>query len=179
VLRNLGVILLARGDLSGAAGYLEREERLYGETAQRHRALADLAYARGNRAEAAERYRKTLQDMSDGDAAEQDRRFLEARMDICSTSDAFESAQKSAALFSEGEAARGRGDADGALAAFLAAAEADRTNWPALNNAGVLLLEREDGAARALESFRRAAEYAPLPVIRQNIALAEAKLPQT
>ncbi len=40
VLRNLGVILLARGDAEGAEAYLLREERAYGPSFHRHAALA-------------------------------------------------------------------------------------------------------------------------------------------
>lgn len=178
VLRNLGIILMAKGDPESAERYLLREEKLYGESIQRHRALADVAYAAGKREEAARRYRAAL---AGADAESGAQSFLEARIGICADPERFRAALKGAALFAEGEAARARGAADEALSAYLAAAEADPTNWPAMNNAGVILLEREDGAARALELFRNAARCAAVPSIERNIAfassLAEKKLP--
>jgi Flp pilus assembly protein TadD, contains TPR repeats len=60
VLRNLGLILMAKGDAEGAEAYLLREEKLYGKSFHRHAALADIAYARGRRKEAEKRYRLAL-----------------------------------------------------------------------------------------------------------------------
>lgn len=172
-LRNLGVILLARGDFSGAERYLKREERLYGESYQRHRALADLAYSAGNREAAAARYSAALSCPEAGEREERERNFLQARLAVCRDRARFEDAREGGRRFAEGEAARARGDAEAALAAFLSAADLDPTNWPALNNAGVILLERDGGAERALEAFQKAAACAGLSMIERNISLAK------
>jgi Flp pilus assembly protein TadD len=176
VLRNLGVILIARGDAAGAEKYLRREESLYGETYQRHRSLADLAYSTGARKEAAKRYAAALAAPEAAQAAKSERAFLETRLAICEDRARFDASRESDTRFKEGESARGRKDAEAALAFFLAAAELDPTNWPALNNAGVILLEREEGAAQALELFRKAAACARIPMIEKNIELAEKTL---
>ena len=173
VLRNLGVIRLVRGDFAGAGRYLKREEALYGATYGRHRALADVAYAAGQREEAAARYSAALACPEAAQAAGRERAFLEERLVVCGDQARFAAALQGGGRFAEGEAARASGDADAALAAFIEAAELDPTNWPALNNAGTILLEREDGAGRALELFEKAAACAPLPLIERNVELAK------
>lgn len=173
VLRNLGVIALAKGDVRTAERYLRREEKLYGATYRRHRALADLCYSSLTREEAAKRYAAALGDDEAKDATEEERAFLETRLAICSDVQRFESSREGALLFAKGTEAGASGDSDEALKNFLAASELDPTNWPALNNAGVILLSREGGAAKALELFERAAACARVPMISRNIALAK------
>jgi len=73
VLRNLGVILLAQGKGKEAERYLLKEEKLYGPSFYRHAALADLAYATGNRKDAARRYQRALKDP---ECAEGGKRFI-------------------------------------------------------------------------------------------------------
>jgi tetratricopeptide (TPR) repeat protein len=172
VLRNLAVVLLARGDFAGAERYLLREEALYGATYGRHRALADQAYSAGRREEASARYSAALAAPEASRAPEPERRFLETRLALCGDPARFAASRKGIERFAEGEAARERGDSDAALAAFLEAAELDPTHWPALNNAGTILLERKGGAAAALGLFEKAAACASLPAIERNAALA-------
>jgi Flp pilus assembly protein TadD len=173
VLRNLGVISLAKGDVKTAERYLRREEKLYGATYRRHRALADLCYTSLTREEAAKRYAAALEDEEAKGATEEERVFLQTRLAICMDIQRFESSREGALLFAKGTAAGASGDSDEALKNFLAAAELDPTNWPALNNAGVILLSREGGAAKALELFEKAAACARVPMITRNIALAK------
>ena len=172
VLRNLGVIRLACGDLPGAESFLKREEELYGESWARHRALADLAYASGKREEAARRYAAALSDRDAAYADGPEFAFIRARLALCRDEATFAPTRTGAKRFAAGEAARENGDQETALAAFLEAAELDGTNWPAVNNAGVILLARSGGAAEALELFRKAAACARIPMIERNIALA-------
>lgn len=176
VLRNLGVVLLAKGDVAGAERYLRREEALYGETYKRHRSLADLAYSAGDRKEAARRYAVALADPDARSADDSELSFLRTRLEIASDEARFSAARAGTERFAAGEAARDRGDQETALADFLAAAELDPTNWPAMNNAGVILLSRPGNAERALELFRRAAACARIPMILRNMDLAEAAI---
>ncbi len=173
VLRNLGVIALARGDVKKAEAYLRREEKLYGASYRRHRSLADLCYTSLTREEAAVRYAAALADGEAAEAPDYERSFLETRLAICKDAARFESSRESSLLFEKGKAAGEAGDSDAALQAFLTAAEKDPTNWPALNNAGVILLGREGGAEKALELFRKAAAWVRVPMIERNIALAK------
>lgn len=176
VLRNLGVILMARGNLADAARYLAREEELYGESYQRHRALADLQYASSNREEAGIRYMAALAEREADQLPECERNFLETRIDICADPERFALSRESAGCFEAGEAARDGGDADAALELFIKAGEKDPTNWPAFNNAGVLLIAKEGGAARALEMFACAASFMHLQTIAINLEVARSTL---
>jgi len=175
VLRNLGVILLAKGDLEGAERYLLREEKLYGATCKRHRILADLAYTAGIREKALKRYTAALGDGEAAQLSDSENLFLKTRLDICKDASRFELSRAGAKRFTEGEAERTLGKEEEALAAFLEAAQCDPTNWPALNNAGVIYLARKDGAA-ALRLFEKALECARIPMIERNIELAKESL---
>ncbi len=172
VLRNLGVILLAKGDAEGAEKMLLREEQLYGASFHRHAALGDLAYARGRRKEAERRYAAALAEAEAGSAAT--RKLMEARLALCHDEAAFERTRGSLGRFGEAEAARAAGDARRAVRLFDEAAELDPTNWPALNNAGTILLNELGKAEEALERFNRALELSRAPQVARNVELAEA-----
>lgn len=175
VLRNIGVILLASGDAPGAETYLLREERLYGESLHRHSALADIAYARGRREEAALRYAAALADpdaRASGSRASS-RDFLERRLALCRDPSAFEAAARGAARFLEAEAARDGGDSERAMALFEEAASLDPTHWPALNNAGTVALNVLGDADRALALFERAFSLAQSAQVARNVELAQ------
>lgn len=176
VLRNMGVLLLASGDAAGAKSYLLKEERLYGASYHRHSALADLAYATGDRKEAARRYALALGEpeaAEDGSAAAM-RPLIEARLAIAKDQGAFERSRASMERFKAAEAARDSGDPEGAVALFEEAASLDPTNWPALNNAGTILLNTLGDARRARDSFSRALEMSRSPQVARNLDLAEA-----
>lgn len=181
VLRNLGVILLASGDAGGAKSYLLREEKLYGPSYHRHSALADLAYAVGDRKEAARRYALALGEPeasvggatgADGSAAAM-RPLLEARLAICRDAAAFEKSRRAMDRFIAGERARESGDAHGAVACFEEAASLDPTAWPALNNAGTILLNELGDAGKARALFDRALNLSRSPQVARNLELAE------
>jgi Flp pilus assembly protein TadD len=175
VLRNLGVILLASGDSEGAKSYLLREEKLYGPSYHRHSALADLAYAAGDRKEAARRYGLALAEpeiAAEGSAAAM-RPLLEARLAVCREEAAFQKSRRALERFKEGEKAREGGDAPGAVTLFEEAAALDPTAWPALNNAGTILLNTLGDAARARSLFERALSLSRSPQVARNLELAE------
>lgn len=174
VLRNLGVILLAKGDAEGAARYLGREEKLFGPSFHRHCALGDLAYAAGRRDEALRRYRAAL---AEPEAAKGTRsctaELLRAREAICADPAAFERSRRGQARFEAGEAEREAGRFEEAVAAFEEAAELDPSHWPALNNAGAILLNALKRPERALELFERALALSASPQCARNVELAE------
>lgn len=174
VLRNLGVILLARGDAEGAEAYLLREERAYGPSFHRHAALADLAYARGRREEAARRYSAALAEPEAGGAPTA--ALIEARARICRDEKAFSRSRDSLSRFAEGEEARGGGDLARAVSLFDEAAALDPTAWPALNNAGTLLLNDLGDPDGAKARFERALALSRAPQVARNLELAEGAL---
>ncbi|MBU0928518.1 MAG: tetratricopeptide repeat protein [Spirochaetes bacterium] len=180
-LRNLGVILLAAGDAAGAEEYLLREERRYGESFHRHSALADIAYARGRREDAARRYEAALSDPEAAPAGARrgDRAFLEARLRICLDPGAFAAAAEGAERFKAAEAARDSGDPRAALALFEEAVALDPTHWPALNNAGSIALNDLGDPARALALFKRSFALARSAQVARNVELAGAALAES
>lgn len=204
VLRNLGLVLLARGDAAAAAGYLKKEEKLYGPDFNRHAALADLAYATGSRKEAAKRYAAALEckETQPGGKAAALRPLIEARLEICASEEAFAKrgrsmecfAQAQAAAAGTGSPAPGMGSAAkkaevkaAAAAASRAAAEEafalyqeaiglDPTNWPAMNNAATLALNRLSEPEKALALFREAYALSGAPQVARNILITEQML---
>jgi tetratricopeptide (TPR) repeat protein len=177
VLRNLGVILLAKGDAEGAGAYLSREEELYGPSYQRHCALGDLAYAAGRREEALKRYKAALAEPEAASGTRfSPRGLLQSRVAICGDKAAFGRSREAQARFALAEAARDGGRPEEAVAAFEAAAELDPSHWPALNNAGTILLNALLRPERALSLFERALAMSGSPQCARNAELARQAL---
>lgn len=178
VLRDLGLLLMSRGDSAGAKALLLKEEKLYGPSFHRHSSLADIAYAEGSRKEAARRYGLALAEPEaapDGEMAAW-RGLLEARLALCATEASFARGRESMERYREGEAARAKGQAEAAMAAFEAAAALDPTNWSALNNAGSIAFDLLKDAARAEELFSRALRIGRSPQVARNLELARKAL---
>lgn len=174
VLRNIGLVLLAKGDAEGARTYIAREEKRYGASFHRHAALGDIAYAAGNRREAERRYRLALEDRECGPEGHNRhlRPLLELRIGICANPVRFESSRESMRLFTEGTTRSTKGDYEGAVKVWLEAAKLDDSNWPALNNAARLLLEKLHRPEEAQDLFRRAFELSRSVQVARNLELA-------
>jgi len=177
VLRDLGVVLLASGDREGAERLFRREEALYGPSYHRHCAIADLAYSLGRRDEARARYEAALAEPEAvAGRAGAGRALVELRAALCADPGAWERSREAATRFAEAEAAQAAGRKDEALTAFLAAAELDPSQWPALNNAGSSLLNDKAEPGRALELLERAFALSPSATIARNVQLAREAL---
>ncbi|MDD3981129.1 MAG: hypothetical protein RBT72_01450 [Spirochaetia bacterium] len=178
VLRNLGLILMAKGDAEGAEAYLSREERLYGRSFHRHAALADIAYARGRRKEAEKRYRLALAEPEAGAAgsAAALRPLMEKRLKICSDEKSFALSRESMKVFHEAQQLKSAGESEKSVEAFLRSAALDESNWPALNNAGILYLESLCMPEKALELFEQAFEVSRNIHAARNIEVAKRRL---
>lgn len=179
VLRNLGVILLAKGDVEGAKFYLEREEELFGPSYHRHCALGDLAYASGCREEALRRYRAALAEPEASSSAgtrASSAGILVIREAICADRAAFEGSRLGHAKFEEAQAARSTGRLEEAICAFQEAFRLDPSYWPALNNAGAILLNELHAPERALPFFERAFALSASPQCARNAELAKVAL---
>jgi tetratricopeptide (TPR) repeat protein len=174
VLRNLGVILMAKGDAEGAERYLLREEKLYGRSFHRHAALADIAYARGKRKEAEKRYALALAEpeCAPGGKGESVRPLMEKRLAICGNEQSFAKSRQSMSVFAQAQASRDGGDPVKAVEEFLRSAELDETNWPALNNAGSIYLNTMKQPAKAAEMFEKAFAISRNLQIARNLELA-------
>ena len=171
VLRNLGLARMAQGDLAGAESFFSREIERFGPAPDRLQALADVAYLSGDREKAARRHKNALDDP--GCTA---REFYSRRAAICAEASAYAKAMKGKRDFAEGNALLAAKDVDSALAAFRRAAEADPTDFAALNNIGGILLNQKDDPAGAARVFSQALALQPLPMLRKNVALAKARL---
>ncbi len=179
VLRNLGVILLAKGDVEGAKRYLAREEELFGPSYHRHCALGDLAYAAGCREEALRRYRAALAEpeaspSSGIRASSAD--LVGIREAICADRAAFERSRLGHVKFEEAQATRSTGRLEEAVSAFEEAFRLDPSYWPALNNAGAILLNELHMPERALPFFERAFALSSSPQCARNAELAKVAL---
>lgn len=178
VLRNLGVILMAKGDAEGAERYLLKEEKLYGRTFHRHSALADLAYAMGKRKEAERRYALALNEpeCAPGGKAEALRPLIEKRRAACADEKSFEKTRIAMKVFGEAQVLRDHGDYEKAIEEFLRSFELDETNWPALNNAGAIYLDTLKKPAEAAELFEKAFNISRSIPIARNLDLAKRRV---
>jgi tetratricopeptide (TPR) repeat protein len=175
VLRNLGVVLLASGEVKAAEACLRKEEALYGPSFHRHAALADLAYSQGDRAEAARRYALALAEpeAKEGKWGVASLDLLEKRLANSRDAEAFRRGRLSLEAFARGEEERDSGEAKKALASFEEAADLDPTNWPALNNAGSIVLNVLHDPERAVGLFSKALALSPSAQVARNLELAK------
>jgi len=175
VLRNIGLILLAKGDAEGASQYLLKEEKLYGRTFQRHAALADLAYACGKRKDAEKRYALALAEpeCAPGGKSEAARPLIEKRLAICSSEERFFRTREAMRVFEEAQEFRLQGKFEEAIERFLLSASLDETNWPALNNIGSIYLNTMNKPVEASEMFERAFSISRNIQAARNYQLAQ------
>lgn len=169
VLRNLGLVRMAQGDLADARRLFEREVELFGPSADRLRALAEVAYLAGDRKTAADRIAAAL-----SEPGCQGSELWERRAGICADSQTYAAAMQGKKDFAEGNRRLAAGDTDGALDAFRKAVSADPTDYAALNNIGGILLNSKNDPAAAARIFEQALGLLDLPMVRANLARARA-----
>jgi Flp pilus assembly protein TadD len=170
VLRNLALTRMAQGDLAGAEAHFAREAELYGPTADRLQALADVAYLSGDRERAARR-------LADALAHPQcpSRELCARRAAICAEPAAHARAMQGKTDFALGNVLLSTKDVEGALAAFRRAVDADPTDFAALNNIGGILLNQKGDPAGAVRAFSQALALQELPMLKANLALARSR----
>lgn len=178
VLRNLGMVLLAKGDAEGAERYLLKEEKLYGKSFHRHSALGDLAYARARRKEALKRYKLALEESeaAEGGSAWAIRPLMERRISFCEDEKSFAPVIESMRKFAQAQEARVSGDDQRAIELYIESASLDETNWPALNNAGSIYLNSLGDPGEAAALFEKAFSISHNVQAARNLELARRKL---
>jgi len=178
VLRNMGIILMAKGDAEGAERYLLREEKIYGRSFHRHAAIADIAYSQGKRKEAGKRYSLALAEpeCAPGGKFLMARPLMEKRLAICSSDEAFARSRQAMKIFGEAQASRERGDYEKAIEEFLESVRLDETNWPALNNAGSIYINTLKKPEEAIPLFEKAFAISRNVQIAGNLNLAKKSL---
>ncbi|MCX7025963.1 MAG: tetratricopeptide repeat protein [Spirochaetes bacterium] len=174
VLRNLGIVLRAKGDAEGAERYLLREEKLYGKSFLRHAGLADLAYEAGRRKEARQRYALALAEPEMGPEGSVSalRPLMEKRLAICGDEKAFARTRQSIELFKEAQALRAQGRGEDAIDRYLESAKLDETNWQALNNAGTIQLNVLGQPEKAAKLFEKALKISKSVQAARNLDFA-------
>ncbi len=166
---NIGVCLMAREQFAEAEPWFKQEMDDFGECFSRTLALGDLYYNWGRREEALDYYTRTLKDCSN----ETMKRFLSVRIGICKKEEAFADAQESLKLLKEGRSLSEQGDYDRALELLDRSFALDKSQYQGLNEAGVILLNKKNDPAGALERFEKALRLSDLSIIRKNRELAQ------
>jgi tetratricopeptide (TPR) repeat protein len=179
VLHNLGVISISLKKFREAERYILREIELFGESALRFRILGDLYYLEGDMGRAKEAYSRALVLTGESGNDRSAGNLMKKRIAICGDKKLSAKAAESATLLEKGQELLSGGMIAGALEAFLRAAEYDRSSYMALNSAGTVYLNHMKDYTRAKGCFRRALELADLPLVRQNLMLAEHNLKET
>ncbi|POQ98985.1 hypothetical protein AU468_11385 [Alkalispirochaeta sphaeroplastigenens] len=168
VRHNLALALLAQEKFSPAEELFLGELARLGDHFPRLRVLGDLYYQWGKPDQAAEIYRRALAE----DCPCQDRAFLEMRREICRDPERFRQAGLSRERYRRGNSAMEAGDIPGARQALEEALRLDRSNVPAWNNLGTLLLNHCKDPDGAAEAFREGLRLQPVPWLQSNLEKA-------
>lgn len=179
VLHNLGVVSIALKKFRDAEFYLRRVIEIYGESPVRLRILGDLYYQEGSMEKAGKTYGKALAGLQRMNTDRSTENFLRKRIGICNDRSLSAKAVESGRLMDSGPDLLSDGKFTEALTLFLKAAEYDRSSYMALNSAGTILLNNIQDYMKARDCFRKALDLAEIPLIKQNLALAEYKIRET
>ena len=167
IMHNLAVVRMGQGRFAEAEQMFEQQIEDYGDNPELLRALAETAYLGGDRAHAA---RRTAAALAEPDCPERD--LLKRRAAICADADAHATAMAGKKDFAAALALLAKGEKDAAIDAFRRAADADASDFVALNNLGALLMNHAkdyDGAARV---FEKALALSGQALMRDNLAKA-------
>ncbi len=173
VLHNLGVIYISLKKYKDAEKYLLHEIKLFGESEIRLRVLGDLYYVSGNREKAGRIYGKALSLVQDDTGDKSTAKFLRRRIKHCSENVSYQKALEGMKLYEEGLALYSKGDYNEALKSYNRAVRCDNSSYMALNAAGTLLMNNIKDYEQARIFFRKALELADIPLVKNNLALAE------
>lgn len=176
VLHNLGVLNLSLKNFTEAEKYLMKEINIYGESEIRCRIAGDLYYISGNRDKAGRYYGKALSLLQDESGDKSTAKFLRRRIKQCGERTSYEKALEGMRHYEEGLALYSKGEYMEALNSYNKAVQHDNTSFMALNAAGTLLMNNIKDYEQARSFFRKALDLADMPLIRQNLALAEYKI---
>lgn len=167
VMHNLAVLRMGQGRYAEAESLFEQQIEDYGENPELLRALAETAYLGGDRDHAARRIAAAL---AEPDCPEPE--LLKRRAAICADPDAHAKAMAGKKDFAAALTLLGKGEKDAAIAAFRKAADADPTDFVALNNLGALLMNHAKDYAGAALAFEKALALSDQALMRANLAKA-------
>lgn len=172
VLYNLGLAAMSIGQHQRAADHLEKEHKRVGDQYHVLRALADLAFTRGQR-EKAKSYYKLCLPMVDDDKS---KAVISRRIELASREEAFKAAMEAPELFERGNDLMNTGRYHEADEAYQKCIAADPTHFLALNNRGVLWMNFLLNDETAVECFKAAHALADMPIIEDNLYRVSRKL---
>ena len=176
VLHNLGVIYISLKKFDEAERYLLREIEVFGESGIRFRVLGDLYFMTGRRETAGKVYGKALTMLQDGVGDKSTIKFLRRKIKQCRDISSFSKARDGAKYYEEGFAFYLEGDYMKALDLYRKAVLSDNSSYMALNAAGTILMNHVRDYENARDYFQKALELADIPLIRNNLVLAEYKI---
>lgn len=171
---NLALTYIGEQRFAEGERLLLEELSDFGEHYPRLKALADLYYMWGRREAASEFYAQAL----DTDCPEEEKPLIRRRIEITGDAARFERARESLKRLADGNELLGEDRWEEALQAYQTAVELDETNLQALNNTGTIQLNHARDPALALETFKRACAWSPLPWLRSNLMQAQRALAQ-
>ena len=166
---NLGIIKFAKKEFLEAEKYFLNEIKLFGETYERLKSVADLYYVWGQREKCNTNYKKALRLCE----SKKDKQFIKERLLNSSDSKSFKKVKESNFLFEEGCHLMNDERFDEAKKSFFSSIELDKTNFIALNNLGSIFLNHDKDYLSAADSFEKALEYSDLPILKNNLSLAK------
>jgi Flp pilus assembly protein TadD len=167
VMHNLAVVRMGQGRFTEAEALFEQQVEDFGDNAELLRALAETAYLAGDRAHAARRIEAALADPECSDPE-----LLKRRAAICADAGAHARAMAGKKDFAAALAHLRKGEKDAAIDAFRRAADADASDFVALNNLGALLMNHTKDYAGAARVFEKALGLSDQALMRDNLAKA-------
>ncbi len=176
VIHNLGVIYVSLKKFADAESYILREIGQFGESEIRCRILGDLYFISGDRKKGERYYGRALALLQEGSGDKSTAKFLRRRLKQCEEKSSYETALEGLKHYEDGLTHYSKGKYKEALESYNMAMKCDNSSFMAMNAAGTLLMNNVKDYEQARSFFRKALDLADMPVIRQNLALAEYKI---
>lgn len=164
---NLALIALGGGRTHDAYDLAERALLRYGESLRLCRLLGDISYLEGERDQALSWYTLAL----DGDPVEKERHLITTRLNILGDEGRYRLAHEVRDLLHQANSMMEE-HPDEAKQLYLEVVDKDPTQVEALNNLGVLALEYDKDANRAIEWFTAVLSFVDHHGAGRNLAKA-------
>ncbi len=162
---NLGLVRMATKTYPSAEASLRQELTRQPGAVHVLRALADLAFLRGDRLTARDAYRQVAPKISQG----KERALVELRIRLCDDEGRFAGAMEAAVRFEEGCARMQSGQHADAVQAFEETLKGDPTHFLAFNNLGVIAMNIDRDYSRAQTCFSQADALIDHPLVKGNL----------
>ncbi len=166
LMHNIGLCHFAMNDYDNAETFLLEELSRYGDTDGRLRTLGDLYYRWKKGDQALVFYRRLH------DYLNQDECWLKIRIALLENGAKTQKALCAADRLDEALEKMKCGLADDARNLLELGAEEDPSSFQILNNLGIIALQEDNDAAKAVSFFEQAEKLMPIPMHRANLKKA-------